>query len=203
MPKLLSPESSQLLIIDMQERLVPAMAEFQQLLKACRILAATASALKIPITLSEQYPKGLGPTRPEIAEAAVDCRAIAKTEFSILKSQALHQTVTSDADRKQLIVAGVEAHVCVLQSVMDALDLRFQVFVVEDAIASRKQESKAVALERISQAGGIIVTAEMVVFECLRSASSPHFKTLSTLLRYGHREPGNAGRLSSANAFER
>lgn len=180
--RLLSVEACQLVLIDLQMRLVPAMAEAQRLVKSCEVLVEIAREVGIPMTVSEQYPQGLGSTVAAIASKLVHQEAIAKVEFSIFRQARLQEAIAGYR-RPQLVVAGVEAHVCVLQSVMDALDRGMQVFVVTDAVASRSLDSKLIALERMREAGAVLVTSEMVLFECLGSASSPHFRYLSRLVR--------------------
>ena len=183
MSRLIRAESCQLVVVDVQQRLVPAMADPSGLLKACTLLVEAASILQMPVTISEQYPAGLGHTLPEVAERAGAARVLAKTEFSILANPALRDAIDGHAGRRQLVVVGVEAHVCVLQSVLDAVDAGFQVFVAADAVASRRDADKRVGLERMASAGAVPVTAEMVVFEALRTSTSPHFRALSRLVR--------------------
>lgn len=181
-PGLIDHRTAQLLLVDLQERLMPAMSGGDAALKACRMLVETASVMRLPIVVSEQYPQGLGKTVPEIADSVPPGSVAEKTEFSVLRNAGLCSALLA-AERPQLIVAGVEAHVCVLQSVLDALEKGWQTFVVVDGVASRKDESKATALSRMERAGAVLVTAEMVVFECLENSTSEHFKQLSRLVR--------------------
>ena len=183
MSRLIRAESCQLVLIDVQQRLVPAMADPPGLLKACTLLAEAATILQMPVTISEQYPAGLGHTLPEVAERASGARVLAKTEFSIFANPALREAIDGHAERRQLVIAGVEAHVCVLQSVLDAVDAGFQVFVAADAVSSRRPEDKRIGFERMTLAGAVPVTAEMLVFEGLRASTSPHFRALSRLVR--------------------
>jgi nicotinamidase-related amidase len=179
---LIDRAKAQLLLIDMQERLLPAMAAPERVLKNAIILAKAARALDLPITVSEQYPKGLGhtvaPLKAEIGNAPVD----EKVEFSCWKNAALRERIKQQG-RDQVIVAGIEAHVCVLQTAMDLKAAGYQVFAVADAMSSRAENSAELAFARMQQAGIAIVTTEMAIFELLGAAGTPDFKQLSGLIR--------------------
>ena len=177
---LLERAKSLLLLVDMQERLVPIMADAADLTARCGILLRAAYELGVPILASEQYPKGLGATLPALAELAP--RRLEKMEFSAYANSAIKDELTR-AGQKQIILAGIEAHVCVLQTGLELVAAGFQVFVVADAVASRRPESREVALHRVARAGATLITAEMALFEWLRSASAPEFHTISRLIR--------------------
>jgi nicotinamidase-related amidase len=170
--------TAQLLVIDMQERLLPAMAEPARVEKRCMIVLEAARAMGLPVSFSEQYPKGLGHTVAALAPAP----AFAKTAFSCLGDEALAGHLKSNA-RSQILVCGIEAHVCVLQTAMDLLKADYDVFVVADAVASRAPPSVDLALARMRDAGAAIVNTEMVLFELLGAAGTPEFKALSALIR--------------------
>ena len=177
---LLERAKSLLLLVDMQERLVPAMADAAAVTDRCGILLRTAYELGVPIFASEQYPKGLGATLPALAEFAT--RRMEKLEFSAYANLAIRDELKR-AGQSQLVLAGVEAHVCVLQTALELIDAGYQVFVVADAVASRRTESREVALHRIARAGATLITVEMALFEWLRSASAPEFRSISKLIR--------------------
>ena len=177
---LLERAKSLLLLVDMQERLVPAMADAADVTARCGILLSAANALGVPVLASEQYPKGLGRTIPDLAALAP--RRLEKLEFSAYANSAI-QDELSRADRPQIVLAGVEAHVCVLQTGLELIEAGFQVFVAADAVASRRPESREVALHRLGRAGATLITAEMALFEWLRSAAAPEFRTISKLIR--------------------
>jgi|AraplaMF_Col_mMF_1032025.scaffolds.fasta_scaffold00103_97 nicotinamidase-related amidase len=177
---LLERAKSLLLLVDMQERLVPAMADAADVTDRCGILLKAAYELGVPIFASEQYPKGLGPTLPQLAEFAT--RRMEKLEFSAYANPIIRDELKR-AGQSQLILAGVEAHVCVLQTGLDLIDAGFQVFAVADAVASRRPESREIALQRLARAGATIITVEMALFEWLRSASAPEFRSISKLIR--------------------
>jgi nicotinamidase-related amidase len=179
---LIDRAKAQLLLIDMQERLLPAMAEPERALKNAIILAKAARALDLPISVSEQYPKGLGhtvaPLKGEIGNLPVD----EKVEFSCWRNRTLRGRITRQS-REQVVVAGIEAHVCVLQTAIDLKGAGHQVFAVADAMTSRAEASAEIAIARMRQAGIEIVTTEMVIFEALGAAGTAEFKHLSSLIR--------------------
>jgi len=174
---------SALLLVDLQEKLMPAMHEQAEVLANAQVLLSAANRLSVPTTLTEQYPQGLGPTVPEIGER-VRGRDLVFPKLAF--SAAADSTVLSrlrQSRRAQIVVAGVEAHVCVLQSAIGLQQLGYQVAVVGDATTSRKPASAALALERLRQNGVSIVSTEMVVFEWLGRAGSDEFRELSRLIR--------------------
>jgi nicotinamidase-related amidase len=169
---------SALVVIDVQERLAAAMDPpvFARLLRNTRILVHAAQRLGIPIVATEQYPKGLGPTVPALAESLADTPRIEKTCFSCA-------SLAQAGERGQLILAGMEAHVCVLQSALEWRAGGREVFVVEDACCSRAAENHANALQRMRAAGVIVTNIESVLFEWMRDARHDQFKAISSLLR--------------------
>ncbi len=174
---------SQLVIVDMQEKLASAMSAeaMQQATKNCAVLAQAANLLDVPIVVTEQYPQGLGATLSQIQQHLPHLKAIAKTAFSACGEPKFNQQL--QRENSQIILTGMEAHICVLQTALDLLQANKQVFVVEDAILSRDSANKASAVARLRDAGCIVTTTESVVFEWLGNASHPAFKTLSTLIR--------------------
>lgn len=179
---LIEASRSLLLVVDVQERLAAAMEGRDAMVANTGILMAAAAELAIPAIVSEQYPQGLGHTVGELTEAAARAAIHPKLEFSVLRNPAIADRLSGET-RDQIIVAGIEAHVCVLQSAFDLKAAGRSVFVVADAVASRRMESKATALQRMAADGIRVVTTEMVVFEWLGAASAPAFKTLSKLIR--------------------
>lgn len=160
------------------------MAEPERLLGSLRILIAGALELGVPITVSEQYPAGLGATVKDIQDA-VGVHAVRhpKLDFSCMRDPAIRAAIDAQAKtRRQLIVTGIEAHVCVLQTALDAAEAGYSVFVVEDAVSSRKEASRASALRRI-EGNAVAVTTEMVIFEWLQRAGTDSFRKLSKLVR--------------------
>ncbi len=178
---LLEQSKSSLLVVDVQERLLPAMASPDNILPPIQLLLRAAATLEVPILVSEQYPKGLGPTVSPIRDLVSQNRIAEKIEFSCAANPGLRSRLL-DFGRDQLVLCGIEAHVCVLQTALGFIGER-QVFVVADAIDSRQRESRSLALRRMERAGVELVTAEMVVFEWLGRAGTPKFKELSALLK--------------------
>lgn len=184
-PMLVDASLSLLLVVDVQDRLAPVMDDRDRVVRNSTILMKAATELGVPVVVSEQYPKGLGPTIPELRSLARDEDVYAKNTFSCLRDEAIAARFAAE-NRPQTIVAGIESHVCVLQSALDLVDRRGNgggVFVVADAVDSRRPDSREIALDRLRQAGVSVVTTEMVVFEWLRTAASPSFKALSKLIR--------------------
>ena len=174
---------SQLVIIDMQVKLAVAMptTTMQQAAKNCGILAQAALILNVPTLLTEQYPMGLGETLPEIKQYLVNVKPITKTAFSACSEPKFNQRLSRD--RSQLILTGMESHVCVLQTSLALLQFSKQIFVVDDAIISRSEVNKNNALARMRDAGCVITNTESVIFEWLGNANHVQAKTLFNLIK--------------------
>ncbi|MES2012342.1 MAG: hydrolase [Pseudomonadota bacterium] len=174
---------SQLVIIDMQTRLTAAMPleAMQAAIKNSEILVTAAAMLEVPILFTEQYPKGLGHTVPELLALLPNAHAVEKTVFSCVAAPTFSRQLSGD--RSQLILAGIEAHVCVLQTALDLISAGKQVYVAEDAVVSRNPANKANALARMRDAGCIITNTESIVFEWLGKAEGDAFKAISKLIR--------------------
>ncbi|MCA9069138.1 MAG: isochorismatase family protein [Planctomycetaceae bacterium] len=168
-------------MVDVQEKLIPAIPVADQLITNCRKLIDGAKALAIPIAGTEQYPRGLGKTVPALAEHLGEMPE--KVRFSCAEVLGWQPSTTDTDSRDQIIVAGIEAHVCVQQTVLDLLAVGFRVYVPADAIASRKKLDWKIALDRMSTHGAIITTTESVLFECCEIAGTPEFKTISQLVK--------------------
>lgn len=174
--------SSQLVVIDMQEKLANAMpAEgMQQVLKNSEILLQAAALLEVPVIHTEQYPKGLGPTCAELQPLLTQA-AVIKTTFSCCDEPTFQRKLVGD--RPQVVLAGMEAHICIVQTALALREQGRQVFVVEDAVLSRNAANKTNALTRLRQAGIVVSNTESVIFEWLGKAEGEAFKTLSKLIR--------------------
>ncbi len=184
-PNLLFTENSLLIVVDLQTKLSAAMpeAEAELMTANARSLVEAAGWLNIPVLLTEQYPQGLGPTDTTITDLlSEDTLIFDKSGFSCCAAAGFTDTVVN-ADRKQVILIGQEAHVCVLQTALELLHLGYQVHVVEDAICSRKAEHKFYALQRMQQQGATITNYESVLFEWVKDSTHPDFKKISGLLR--------------------
>jgi nicotinamidase-related amidase len=179
---LLERNRSCLVLVDLQEKLMPAIEGGAQVLARARLLAAAARRLDVPLLVTEQYPAGLGPTAPEILALMASGDVLAKTTFAAGDEQAIRARL-GEIGRPDLVLAGCEAHVCLLQSALSLKTQGKRVIVVADAVASRRAADRDAALRRLDAAGCELVTTEMVVFEWLRHAPSPAFRDLLTLLK--------------------
>jgi nicotinamidase-related amidase len=179
----LSRQSVALAVIDMQEAFRPVIPDFGE--TASRIASAVEGArlLEVPVIVTEQYPKGLRHTAEEIiTRLPAELRPIEKSCFSSCGSEDFLSQLTSENIR-QVLICGIEAHICVMQTALDLLDRDFEVYLLVDCITSRSPQSKQVALSRLTQAGAIQATLEMVLFEMLRTADSPQFKAIQKLIK--------------------
>lgn len=176
---------SVLVVCDLQQRLGDAMPGkvLNRVLLNASLLARAAGLLDVPVLRTEQYPQGLGPTHAAVAEVLPPAtRSFTKTAFSCCDT-ADFSTALASLARGQVVLVGMEAHICILQTAFDLRAQGLQVLVVEDAICSRRLENYQNALDRLRQAEVQVVSAESVVFEWLRDARHPHFKTIQGLLR--------------------
>lgn len=173
---------SQILVVDMQERLAPAIAGIAGVEARCRQLLEAARQLAVPVLVSEQYPAGLGHTLPSLLALIESNQAFEKMEFSCFANPTLHNAL-SDPARSTTVICGIEAHVCVLQTALDMRAAGREVVLVADAMGSRHGDNHALALARAALAGIEIASTEMVLFEWLRSAGDPAFKAISRLIR--------------------
>lgn len=181
--ELLSRDDSVLVVVDVQEKLVPAVPAASRVIERVRLLLEAARLLHVPVIATEQYPKGLGLTvEPVRAALPAGTVPLEKTEFSCVPVPAFASRIMT-LGRDQIVVAGLEAHVCVGQTALDLAGMGKRVFVPADAVASRREEDAAVALRRLERAGVVITTAEAVVFEWLRRAGTAEFKALSAVIR--------------------
>ncbi len=180
---LLQAAQSQFVIIDMQVKLAPAMelAAMQAVTKNCAILLQAANLMQVSTLVTEQYPQGLGETLPELKQHFLNTKPIAKIEFSACAEPAFKQHCHRDIT--QIVLAGMEAHICVLQTALDLLNAHKQIFVVEDAIISRNASNKTNAIARLRDEGCVIINTESVLFEWLGNANHAAFKTVSKLIK--------------------
>lgn len=169
---------SVLLVIDLQQKLSPAIDQTDAVINAaCRVLQI-ANQLLIPVLATEQYPQGLGTTVAEVAALLPQDAILEKIHFSALREPAIQQKL-QQLKKQQMVLIGTEAHVCVLQTAMDLIAAGFSVFVVEEAVGSRTPANKALALSRLQQAGAQIISLEMLAFEWLERAGTDQFRHIS------------------------
>jgi nicotinamidase-related amidase len=197
---LIESQHSQLVLIDLQTKLIPAMFEGAAVVANALRLAQAAQLLRVPTSVTEQYPEGLGSTVPELGDWARE--PLQKLSFSACdegliehlqavgtpkaspnaRSVPKHLQKPAENGRSEIIIAGLEAHVCVLQTVMGLLD-DFDVFVVTDACTSRTERNRDAAYDRLAAEGANLVTTEMVLFEWLRGSEHAQFKAVQALIR--------------------
>jgi nicotinamidase-related amidase len=181
-PAFLEAEKTALIIIDMQERLFPVMHEKEKLLRSVIKLIRGAQVLEIPILFTEQYPKGLGLTLPEIKELVPDFRPVEKVSFNCCDEGVFCQALEA-LKRKQVLIAGIEAHICVYQTAVALARAGYEVEVVSDCVASREPENKMVAVFKMGVDGIKPTTMEMALFELLRVAQGDKFKAISGIVK--------------------
>ncbi len=183
-PLLCRADASQMVFVDLQGRLAAAMEpdDRRQVLERAGQLARAAELLAIPRLVTRQYPEGLGDTDAELAPALEGATVIDKTRFSCC-GQAAFDTPLAEAGRPQIILAGMEAHVCVTQTALELHDAGYTVFVAADATCSRDPRNRDRGLDRLARAGIQVTVTESILFEWLRDADHEHFKTISRWLR--------------------
>ena len=174
---LIHAEKSLLLLIDLQEKLMPAIHDGSDIVRHSRWLAEIARHLSVPVVATLQYPAGLGALVPDLATCVSAENCVEKIHFSAVANGGLGKLPAFS--RQQILLTGVETHVCVLQTALDLLALGKEVFVVADAVGSRRPADRDRAFDRLSQAGCVIVSPEMVVFEWLQKAGTEMFKKIS------------------------
>ncbi len=185
-PALLPTQSSCLAVIDVQEKLIPAIDQAQAVLRSCRFLLQIAQLLKVPILLTEQYPRGLGRTVPELLEGLPVLPTAEKMRFSAadaLESLLTAPTPPCSQRPTHFVLAGIETHICILQTALELLQRGYQVTVVRDATSSRTITEADLATQRLLSAGVVVTSAESIAFEWCESAEHPQFRALSQLVR--------------------
>lgn len=189
----LKVEDTALLVVDMQEKLLPKITNSDEVLRNASFLVNAAKVLGVPVLGTEQYPKGLGPTVEPIRGMLT--KVWEKQTFSAVGEGGALDFLKSDA-RIKVVVVGIEAHICVMQTVLDLLNQGFHVFVCVDAVSSRYAIDVKIALKRMQQAGAILVTAEACVYEWLETAANPAFKEISAMVQERMRQIGPDGNAS-------
>jgi len=180
---LLDREQSVLVVVDVQERLVPAMPKkvYKKLKKSIDMLAKAAVELGVPIITTEQYPRGLGHTVSEL-DSACKANVVEKVSFGCCGEQNFLDELKKSG-RTQVILTGMEAHVCVYQTVLGLLESGFHVHLVSDAICSRNKNDYLAGVDNAKAAGAVVTTTEMALFQMLQEAGTPEFKVVSGLVK--------------------
>ena len=173
----LRPKDTALVVVDMQERLLPIIHEGDRVTAAVRLLLHAARTLDLPVVMTTQYRKGLGPTHADVAALAPQGAAIDKLTFSCFGSPEFKAAVAA-TERHTLLLCGVEAHICVLQTGLDAMASGYQVHVITDATGSRSAANASLGHRRLENAGAVLSCAEMAIYELLGASGTPAFKAL-------------------------
>lgn len=186
MTDFLNREDAVLLVVDVQERLVPAIHKdlYPRALRNMQIAIETAAMLGMPILLTEQYPKGLGRTVPEVMQAldGKPYRLCEKISFSCARDEGFLRSV-SELGRKQVVIVGMETHVCVYQTSVDLRRAGYSLFILDDAVSSRYMHNYQSGLQGLRDAGCAVISTETAVFELLKVATTPEFKKVASLIK--------------------
>lgn len=179
---MLAPDKVVLVVIDVQDSLFRSVADREQRLDSLKRLVAGMKVLEVPVIVTEQYPKGLGPTLPELADLLPAVKPIAKTSFSCCGDEAF-LAAFNELGRKQVLLAGIEGHVCVYQTAADLIAAGNEVYAVGDAIGSRTEANRATGLGLMGELGAHLTSTETVLFELLKKAEGEKFKAISKIVR--------------------
>lgn len=181
-PRILDSQESVLLIVDVQESFRKQLKELDLLTRNITILAEAAKILKIPVILTEQYPQGLGKTIAEIAACLGEHKYFEKTAFSCCQATGFVDEL-EQIGRKQIVICGIEAHVCVNQTVHELMDKGYSVHVVKDAVASRSERNKEIGWDKMISSGAVPSSVEMALFEMLAESGTEPFKAVQRLVK--------------------
>ncbi|MBU0762350.1 MAG: hydrolase [Candidatus Altiarchaeota archaeon] len=176
---MISRDESVLVVVDIQEKFRPHIHEWDVMLGNSIKLIKGLKILDVPVVVTEQYPKGLGETVAEIKEV-LEFKPVEKTCFSCMGEEGFRKNISG---KKQVILCGIEAHVCIMQTTLQLLDEGYEVYLVVDAMSSRKKSDKRIALRRATQKGAIPVSTEMVLFELLKDAKNLGFKEIQAIVK--------------------
>jgi len=179
---MITTEDTVLVIIDVQEKLVPAMHDKETLLDNLKKMVKGARILGLPIRLTEQNPAGLGPTVPEIVELLPDEKPVSKFSFSSCGTEEFIEELKT-VNRQNILIVGMEAHVCVYQTAADLVNLNYDVQVVADAVDSRTLQNKQIGLEKSKSAGAGITSTEIALFELVKIAKGDKFKEIIKIVK--------------------
>ncbi len=175
-------DNTALCVIDVQGKLAHLMHEKEALFENVERLIKSAQILDMPIILTEQYPKGLGPTLSQFTELMPEVEPIDKISFSCCANDEFSEKIRK-LGRRQLLISGIETHICIYQTSLDLIEAGYQSHLVADAVSSRSEFNKTIALNRMKDAGAFLTTTEMALFELLHSAEGPNFKAISKLIK--------------------
>lgn len=179
---LMTREDTAFVAIDFQERLMPAMSGVEKLRSQTVKLIEGMKALGIPMLVTQQYTKGIGETDAAVAEALGDFKHVEKTSFSCMANEEFASRLNA-IDRKNIVVCGIEAHICVQQTVLQLIEQGYNVYLVADCVASRSEEDKLWAISRMGEAGAVVTTYESVLYEIMRDSKAEGFKAVAAIVK--------------------
>lgn len=177
----LNKEETVLFVIDIQEKLVPAMKDKSQIIKNNKILITAAKEMDFPVVTTEQYPKGLGRTVPELLQLIGEENIFAKNSFTAYTKEV--EEKLKSLGRKSILISGMEAHICVFQTARDLINSGYQVFLAQDAICSRDKDNYQNGLDLCKSLGSVITNTETAVYDLLKVSGTPEFKTMLKLIK--------------------
>jgi len=180
--KLLAADKCVLLVVDIQEAFEGHISELERVIKCSKIMIQAARLLNVPIVVSEQYPKGLGRTLAPIQDILGDCYYYDKVTFSCCQDDSIKKALQKSG-RSQVLIVGIETHICIMQTAYDLLVMQMQPYIAVDAVGSRRESDHQVALQRLQEDGVILTTTEAAIFEMTGSAKHPAFKEISKLVK--------------------
>jgi len=181
-PIVLKKETTALLVIDMQERILPVIRNSETVVENTLKLIKGFKAMNLPIYFTEQYPKGLGPTSQKILDELEGYTAYQKMSFSCSGAENLFEELPKNK-LSQIVITGIESHVCVQQTVLDLIENNYQVNLAADAVSSRKEIDYLIALDRMRTLGAQVTTTESILFELLEVCGTPEFKEVSKIVK--------------------
>lgn len=179
---MLLPENTVLLVIDIQGNLARGMYERDALYENLQKIIRGIQTLEIPIIVTEQIPEKLGPTIPEIASLFEEFNPIPKSSFSCCGDETILAAI-SQTDRRQVLIAGIESHVCLYQTTIDLIEMGYEAHIVADCISSRTAENRAIGIERMKEAGAKLTSTEMALFELLKVAEGDQFRKIVKIVK--------------------
>jgi nicotinamidase-related amidase len=179
----LDPERTALVVVDLQEKLLPAMIDRESVVSRSILLLRLAEEISLPVLLTTQYARGLGPTVPEVLDRAPGVAPIDKVSFGCFGCEPFLEQLRALPGRTQLLVAGIESHICVAQTVLGALENGYEVHVASDAVGARAAENRVIGLRRMEKAGAVLSSVEMAVYELLGRSDGAAFRKMLPYLR--------------------
>ena len=178
---IINPKKTAFILIDLQEKFIPVINNIDEVINNSNILVKASEILKIPLLVTEQYPKGLGKTSEKV-ELAKGVEKIEKNEFSCFECNKFADKIKK-LGVESIVIFGIESHVCILQTALSALEKKIDVHVISDAVSSRTKENKLIGIERMRQSGVFIASTEMILFQLMKTADKKEFKEVQNLIK--------------------